>query len=98
MKRIIESYVNFIGIGRDSWAAILDENKEVPDYYIKCAFISMINDESHKVSVLDDAYFQKLSTEQPLTLFNVFKEIFKAIGRKYYELMMDEELLLEIVH
>ena len=34
---------------------------------------------------------QKISTEQPQLLFDVFKEIFSNIGRNHYELMMEEE-------
>jgi wobble nucleotide-excising tRNase len=92
MRRIIESYVSFLGIGNDSWSAVLNENKGQPEYYIKCAFISIINDESHKITALDGIYFQKISNEQPQILFNVFKEIFKSIGKEHYVMMMEEEI------
>lgn len=92
MRRIIESYVNFVGYGRDSWAALINEDQNVPSYYIKCAFISTINDESHKISALDSAYYQKIINEQPQILFNVFATIFKSIGKEHYEMMMDEQL------
>lgn len=91
MRRIIESYVSFLGIGNDSWSAVLNENKDQPEYYIKCSFISTINDESHKITALDGIYFQKISNEQPQILFNVFKEIFKSIGKEHYEMMMGEQ-------
>ncbi|TKD65155.1 AAA family ATPase [Flavobacterium sp. ASW18X] len=92
MRRIIESYVNFIGLGTDSWSALLNENKDLPNYYIKCAFISTINDESHKVSALDGIYYQKIINEQPQVLFDVFLSIFKTIGKEHYEMMMDEQI------
>jgi wobble nucleotide-excising tRNase len=92
LRRIIESYVNFIGLGKDSWSSILDSNQDSPDYYLKCAFISAINDESHKISALDSIYYQKLSNEQPEILFNVFREIFKEIGKEHYEMLMEEEI------
>lgn len=92
MRRIIESYVNFLGYGIDSWAALINENQNHPSYYIKCAFISTINDESHKISALDSVYYQKIINEQPQTLFNVFAATFKAIGKEHYEMMMDETL------
>lgn len=92
MRRIIESYVNFIGLGTDSWSALLNEDKDLPTYYIKCAFISTINDESHKVSALDGIYYQKIINEQPQVLFDVFLSIFKDIGREHYEMMMDEQI------
>lgn len=92
MRRIIESYVNFIGLGKDSWSSVLSEDQTSSEYYLKCAFISAINDESHKITALDSVYYQKLSNEQPQILFNVFKNIFKAIGKEHYEMMMDEEI------
>jgi len=93
MRRIIESYVNFIGYGKDSWAALLSGGHSDPSYYIKCAFISTINDESHKIAALDSAYYQKIINEQPQVLFNVFASIFKSIGKEHYEMMMDELLV-----
>lgn len=91
MRRIIESYVHFIGIGNDAWSSILNDDRESPEFYLKYAFVASINDESHKVTVLDSVYYQKISTEQPQLLFDVFKEIFSNIGRNHYELMMEEE-------
>ncbi len=92
MRRVIESFVNFIGLGKDSWGALLTQNSEEPSYYIKCSFISTINDESHKVTALDSIYFQKITNEQPQLLFDVFKEIFISIGKEHYELMMEETI------
>ncbi len=59
-----------------------------PASYLKYAFISEINDESHRVSALDTIYYQKLSDEQPQILF----DIFKTIGKNYYEMLMEEEI------
>ncbi len=92
MRRIIESYVSFVGYGRDSWASIVNEDQSSPSYYIKCAFISTINDESHKIAALDSAYYQKIIAENPQTLFDVFASIFKTIGKEHYEMLMDETL------
>ena len=92
MRRVIESFVNFVGLGNNSWGAVLNENSEEPSYYIKCSFISTINDESHKVSALDSIYYQKIIHEQPQLLFDVFKEIFISIGKDHDELMMEETL------
>lgn len=91
MRRIIESYVHFIGIGNDAWSSILNDDRESSEFYLKYAFVASINDESHKVTVLDSLYYQKISTEQPQLLFDVFKEIFSNIGRNHYKLMMEEE-------
>lgn len=92
MRRIIDSYVSFIGLGRDSWGAVLNENMGNPTFYLKCAFISTINDESHRVSPHDSIYYGKIINEQPQVLFDIFKEIFKAIGKEHYEMMMGEEI------
>lgn len=92
MRRIFESYVNFIGYGKDSWSSLYNLDENEPTYYIKCAFISIINDESHKTSALDGVYYQKIINEQPQILFNVFKEIFRTIGKEHYEMMLDEQL------
>ncbi len=92
MRRIIESYINFIGIGTETWSVLLNEDKSLPTYYIKCAFISTINDESHKVSALDGIYYQKIINVHPQILFDVFLSIFKTIGKEHYEMMMEEIL------
>lgn len=92
MRRIIESYVSFIGYGRDSWASIVNEDQSLPSYYIKCAFISTINDESHKIAASDSAYYQKIIAENPRRFFDVFASIFKTIGKEHYEMLMDETL------
>jgi len=90
MRRIIESYVHFIGIGNDAWSSILDDDRQSPEYYLKYAFVASINDESHKVTALDGVYYQKVSSEQPQLLFDVFENIFSNIGREHYEMMMNE--------
>lgn len=95
MRRIIESYVHFIGIGNDSWSSILDDDRQSPEYYLKYAFVASINDESHKVTALDGVYYQKVSSEQPQLLFDVFQNIFSNIGREHYEMMMDEQITSE---
>lgn len=92
MRRIIESYVNFVGYGNDSWSALVNDDQNDNYYYVKCAFISTINDESHKVSALDSVYYQKIINENPQILFDVFAIIFRIIGKEHYEMMMEEKL------
>ncbi len=62
-----------------------------PLYIIKSAFISSINDSSHKISPFDGVYFQKITNEEPIVLFDVFKSIFKEIGAEHYEMHMGQE-------
>ena len=92
MRRVIESYVNFMGYGSDSWAALINNDSNSSDNYIERAFISTINDESHKVAVLDGVYYQKIVNERPQLLFDVFASIFRNIGKEHYEMMMQEVL------
>ena len=92
MRRIIESYVYFVGVGNNSWDSILNDDIQSPEYYLKCAFLAYINDDSHKVTVLDGLYYEKLSSLQPQLLFKVFKDIFIKIGSEHYEMMMDDKI------
>ncbi len=90
MRRILESYVNFIGIGKRVWNSVKDVNPEDTRNIICSSLISEINDTSHKVSPLDDIYFTRIVNVSPTSLFEVFKLIFKEIGKEHYELMMNE--------
>lgn len=88
-RRVLESYANFIGLGTDAWATVLvDDNKDTMEHYLKTAFISMINDESHKVSPFDNFYFQKIHNANTSKLFEVFESIFNTIGKDHYDRMM----------
>lgn len=90
MRRIIESYVKFVGIGKDCWASIEHENQDDSRYFIKCAFLSDINKESHATGILDDMYFSRITNISPELLFDTFKEIFQTIGNEHYSYMMKE--------
>ena len=92
MRRILETYINFVGIGADPWQIISNEDTSSSSYYIKSAFISIINEESHKV-FLDSTYYHRITKEQPQILYDIFKDIFKVIGKSHYEQMMGEEIL-----
>ena len=90
MRRILESYVNFTGIGKRVWDSVKDVNPEDTRNIICSSLISEINDTSHKVSPLDDIYFTRIVNLSPDSLFDVFKLIFKEIGKDHYEIMMNE--------
>ena len=92
MRRILETYINFVGIGAEPWQIISNEDKSSSSYYIKSAFISIINEESHKV-FLDTTYYHRITNEQPQILYDRFEDIFKVIGKSHYEQMMGEEIL-----
>ena len=91
MRRIIDSYVSFVGGGdKDVWFALKNENHNEPHYFIKHAFASMINKESHEVIPTNTIYYQNIIKEQPQVLFDVFEEIFSKIGKEHYEIMMND--------
>ena len=92
MRRILETYINFVGIGAEPWQIISNEDKSSSSYYIKSAFISIINEESHKV-FLDTTYYHRITKEQPQILYDIFEDIFKVIGKSHYDQMMGEEIL-----
>ena len=48
----------------------------------------MINDESHKVSPLDNMYFEKIHNEKIEKLFEIFESIFSVVGPEHYAKMM----------
>jgi wobble nucleotide-excising tRNase len=90
MRRIIDSYVNFMGCGKDCWSSLYNTEKETIPYFIKSAFLSSINDDSHKVMGFSDFYFQRINEINPMVLFNSFESIFNQIGKEHYTLMMKE--------
>ena len=92
MRRILETYINFVGIGADPWQITSNQDTSSSSYYIKSAFISIINEESHKV-FLDSTYYYRITNEQPQILYDIFKDIFKVIGKSHYDQMMGEEIL-----
>ena len=92
MRRILETYVSFVGLGNESWSVLSNEDIKSTSYYIKSAFISIINEESHKI-FLNSTYYDRITKEQPEILFDTFKDIFRDIGKCHYEQMMGEEIL-----
>jgi wobble nucleotide-excising tRNase len=89
MRRIIESYVNFIGFGKSHWDSIKTLDVADPIYPICSALISEINDVSHKSLPFDDLYYQRIVNEEPEKLFSAFEMIFKNIGEEHYKMMMN---------
>lgn len=91
MRRILESYVNFTGLGGSVWNAIKDTDPEDPINIICSSLISELQDGSHKISPLDDIYFTRVVNEEPQKLFDVFEIIFRDIGEEHYKIMMGLE-------
>ncbi|WP_070138501.1 AAA family ATPase [Crocinitomix algicola] len=89
MRRIIESYVNFIGLGNSHWDSIRNLDVSNPIYPICSALISEINDVSHKSLPFDDLYYQRIVNEEPDRLYSAFELIFENIGEEHYKMMMN---------
>lgn len=89
MRRIIESYVNFIGLGKSHWDSINNLEVTNPIYPICSALISEINDTSHKSLPFDELYYQRIVNEEPHKLFSAFELIFRNIGEEHYKMMMN---------
>lgn len=91
MRRILESYVNFTGLGSSVWDAIKDIDPEDPVIIICSSLISELQDGSHKVSPLDEIYFTRIMNEEPQKLFDAFELVFDGIGKDHYMIMMGIE-------
>jgi len=91
MRRILESYVNFTGLGNSVWDAIKDVDPEDPVIIICSSLISELQDGSHKVSPMDEMYFTRIMNEEPQKLFDVFELVFDGIGKEHYMIMMGIE-------
>ena len=94
MRRVIDTYLDFVGIKKSSkpitWSALETVAEGSPEYIVKSAFISFINDDSHGVAAMDDIYYDSIVKQDPSVIFSAFKALFKDIGESHYEYMMDE--------
>lgn len=88
MRRILESYISFTRIGKDNWDVLTNLSVEDPKYIICSALISDINDGSHKISPLDNMYFQRIININPQVLYESFELIFREIADNHYEAMI----------
>lgn len=81
MRRIIESYSNFMGYinGSNLWSLLnnLDLDEESIEYLVCVSFLSNINDESHKVSINDEMFYNRLCDESRQIAMNSFKLFLK---------------------
>ena len=92
MRRIIDSYVGFIGLfqgtGNPTWTAINSLSTTDPKYIVASSFISQINDESHGISPFDSTYYGNVIKQDTSILYDAFKLIFDEIGKDHYNMMM----------
>ncbi|MFP3507786.1 hypothetical protein, partial [Burkholderia sp. SIMBA_062] len=76
-------------LGTDSWGALTNIPVEDPKYIICSALVSEINDASHKISPLDEMYFQRIINTTPQNLFESFELIFKELSQSHYDAMIN---------
>ncbi|WP_426477675.1 AAA family ATPase [Chryseobacterium sp. CBSDS_008] len=92
MRRIVESYANFMGLIDDVnlWELKNDIPEDSSENLIITALISQMQDESHRVSINDEIYFTRISEEPKDIALKSFEMIFENIGGKtHYDKMME---------
>lgn len=92
MRRVVESYANFMGLIDDVnlWDLKNDIPEDSAENLIITALISQMQDESHRVSINDEIYFTRISEEPKDIALKSFEMLFENIGGKtHYDKMME---------
>ncbi len=92
MRRIIESYGNFMGLINDVnlWDLKNDIPEDSSENLIITALISQVQDGSHRISTNDEIYFSRISNESKEVALRSFEILFENIGGKtHYDKMME---------
>lgn len=92
MRRIVESYGNFMGLINDVnlWDLKNDIPEDSTENLIITALISQMQDGSHRVSTNDEIYFTRISEEPKEVALKSFQMLFENIGGKtHYDKMME---------
>jgi wobble nucleotide-excising tRNase len=92
MRRIIESYGNFMGLINDVklWDLKNDIPEDSSENLIITALISQVQDGSHRISTNDEIYFTRISEESKEVALKSFEMLFENIGGKtHYNKMME---------
>ncbi|WP_114821487.1 AAA family ATPase [Chryseobacterium sp. KLBC 52] len=92
MRRVVESYANFMGLIDDVnlWDLKNDIPEDSAENLIITALISQMQDESHRVSTNDEIYFTRISEEPKDIALKSFEILFENIGGKtHYNKMME---------
>ncbi|WP_407518468.1 AAA family ATPase [Elizabethkingia anophelis] len=92
MRRIIESYGNFMGLINevDIWGLRNDIPEESTENLIITALISEMQEGSHRVTPNNEIYFTRISDEPKELALKSFELLFENIGGKtHYDKMME---------
>ena len=89
MRRIIESYLNFVRANDDIWSMLSDFDTNSDDYIAVYSLLAEINDSSHCIIPNTNQYYQRLSAINPSVLYTAFENVFNKIGESHYTFMMN---------
>lgn len=89
MRRIIESYLNFVRANDDVWSVLSEFDTKSDDYIAVYSLLTEINDSSHCVIPSTNEYYQRLSAINPSVLYSAFENVFSKIGESHYKFMMN---------
>lgn len=89
MRRIIESYLNFVRANDDVWSVLSDFDTKSDDYIAVYSLLAEINDSSHCVISNANQYYQRLSAINTKVLYTAFENVFNKIGESHYKFMMN---------
>lgn len=90
MRRIIESYLNFVCANDDVWSVLSEFDTKSDDYIAVYSLLTEINDSSHCVIPSTNEYYQRLSAINPSVLYSAFEKVFSKIGESHYKFMMNK--------
>lgn len=90
MRRIIESYLNFVRANDDVWSVLSEFDTKSDDYIAVYSLLTEINDSSHCVIPSTNEYYQRLSAINPSVLYSAFENVFSKIGDSHYKFMMNK--------
>ncbi|KQT26194.1 hypothetical protein ASG22_05860 [Chryseobacterium sp. Leaf405] len=88
MRRILETYVNFIGLGKDIWNTLSEINENDNNYWIYRSLLSMLHDGSHKINPNEEIYYQETDDIMRENIKSIFENLFTQIGKEHYNMMM----------
>lgn len=89
MRRIIESYLNFVCDNKDVWSVLSNFDTKSDDYIAVYSLLTEINDSSHCIIPNTNQYYQRLSDIKPSVLYTAFENVFNKIGESHYKFMMN---------
>lgn len=89
MRRIIESYLNFVCDNKDVWSVLSNFDTKSDDYIAVYSLLTEINDSSHCIIPNTNQYYQRLSDIKPSVLYTAFENVFSKIGESHYKFMMN---------